>query len=87
MADMSLDMNVVNAELNKAIDLVMRTHASEAFLSRFVLVAETVDNEGERGLWISASEGMRPWDVLGFTAYGHEQAKCEAMGFSDEEEE
>jgi predicted pyridoxine 5'-phosphate oxidase superfamily flavin-nucleotide-binding protein len=86
----SLDLDALQGELNTAIDKVMRKHAAEAFLARYLLVAETVDTEGERGLWLSSTVGMKPWDVLGLTGYAHEQAKADAMGFctgnTDEDE-
>jgi hypothetical protein len=79
MAQMTLDLKALQAELNNAIDTVMRTHASEAFLSRWMLTAETVDNDGERGLWLVCCDAMKPWEVLGMTAYAHEQAKYDAV--------
>lgn len=89
MAVVSLDLERLQDELNIAIDRVMRAHAAEAFLARYMLVAETVDSQGDRNLWLSSTAGMKPWDVLGFTGFAHEQAKSDAMGFTpcDEEDE
>lgn len=40
--------------------------------TKWVLVAEALGSDGERGLWLSASKDAKPWETLGMMAYAVE---------------
>lgn len=40
-----------------------------AFVTRWVIVAEVIDTEGERAVWMDTSDDATPWDTLGLLEY------------------
>jgi hypothetical protein len=40
-----------------------------AMATRFALLIEVVDAEGERGLWAISPDGQKAWDTLGLLQY------------------
>jgi hypothetical protein len=44
--------------------------AEGEMLVKWVVIAETMGPDGERGLWSMASEEMKSWETLGFLEYG-----------------
>jgi len=43
-----------------------------AFVTKFVLIAEVIDTDGERGIWTETHYGAKPWDTLGLLTYSIE---------------
>jgi hypothetical protein len=56
----------LQADLHAALSRVINDHEDGAsYLTRFVVLAEVVEDDGQRVLWTVAAEGMRRWDTLG----------------------
>lgn len=65
----------VERRLGDAVAGALQTNGE--FLTKFVLLAETVDAEGNRGVWTATSDGMTAWDSIGllqFALYREQQA-------------
>lgn len=45
-------------------------HFEGTMLTRFVLMAEVVDANGEESVWTLNSPGMAPWTMMGYLQYG-----------------
>jgi hypothetical protein len=60
--------------LNDAIADVILIH-EQGFVTKWVCLIETVDSEGERGVWSCTSDSMAPWDILGLLQYATEKEK------------
>lgn len=54
-------------ELGSAVAQVLGKHGQMA--TRWVVLVELIDAEGERGLWLEAPDDMRSWDTLGLLDY------------------
>lgn len=60
------DFPRLQSDLHAAIQAAIADHeGAPAYLMRFVVLAEIVDSEGERGLVQVAADGMMRWDTLG----------------------
>lgn len=56
----------LQADLHAAVSKAISDHEQSAsYLTRFVVVAEIVDSNGERALLQVAADGMMRWDTLG----------------------
>lgn len=43
-----------------------------AMMTKFVLVATIINEDGSDGLWTQTSHGLAPWDVLGLIEFAKE---------------
>lgn len=60
------DFSELQADLHAAISKAINDHEEgAAYLTRFVVLAEIVDAEGDRVLVQVAADGMMRWDTLG----------------------
>jgi len=56
------------------------------FVTKWVALVESVDPDGQRGLWTMTSEDVKAWDTVGLLQHGlHlQQAQTLAARFDDE---
>lgn len=52
----------------EALGNVFRALPEPVMVNRFVILAEVLDNDGERRLWQITSDGMKTWETLGILA-------------------
>lgn len=66
----------VYSDLDDVLRDVIRKQET-SMVTRWVVLVETIDEEGERGLWALASSENRAWDTKGMLqqALDYEQAK------------
>lgn len=62
------------------------------FITKFVIIAEVIDSDGERCLWASANEEAQSWDILGLLQWGLSREMAATTlrlvaGATEEEEE
>jgi hypothetical protein len=57
----------VQAAIDRAISGVLADESH--MVNRWLAVVETVDPEGDRGIWTFTSDGMMRWDTLGLLDY------------------
>jgi hypothetical protein len=55
-------------------------------VTRWVVLVETLDKDGDRGLWSLADHDAKPWDTLGMLMFGvqKEQARISRITASDD---
>jgi len=46
-----------------------------ALVTRFVVIAEVIDAEGERAIWTDTSDGSTRWDTYGLLTYALEEER------------
>lgn len=76
----------LQASLHAAVSKAINDHEEDAsYLTRFVVLAEVVDSEGDRALWQVAADGMKRWDTLGLLDHARsvEYASTSAETSSD----
>lgn len=61
--------SILQASADAVADLIAKVDPG-AMATKFVLLAEVIDAEGDRCLWVCAREGQKPWDSLGLLQYG-----------------
>ena len=71
--------------LQKAINDVVATYIQTiepSIVTKFVLLVETMDSDGVRGLWSFTQDGAKAWDTLGMLHFAiqMEQAKTAIEG-------
>lgn len=44
-----------------------------AMVTQFVVIAEVIDTDGERGLWVDTHEGSSKWDTYGLLTWALNQ--------------
>ncbi|MDO0916837.1 hypothetical protein QQM39_40325 [Streptomyces sp. DT2A-34] len=62
-------MSDLNSDLEDALAGVFAEH-ERGLLARAVVVAELLDEEGDRSLSILTTPGVMEWDMLGLCRYG-----------------
>lgn len=73
----------LSERLAAAIEEVFR-RVEGGIVTRWVLVAESVGPEGDRGLWCQRSKDMHPWEFLGMLDFALE---VERASFSLEDDD
>lgn len=77
----------LEAAIDKAINEAVGTH-ERGFVTKWVALIETVDPEGERGLWTFTSEDVKAWDTVGLLQHGlhiqHGQTLMPYLGEADD---
>lgn len=66
---MSLEPGEAQHLTNDALSDLIQQIDPNAMLTRWVVLAEIVDAEGERGLWTLSAPDQRAWDTLGLLDY------------------
>ena len=62
-----------------------------AMVTQFVLVAEVIDTDGHRGIWVDTHDGATRWDTLGLLKWalneetGHQYARIRDEDDEDDE--
>lgn len=58
---------------------------NQKMLTKFVLVVENFDGEGDRSIWVTKGEDTYPWDAMGLLEFVRnlEQAKVTTHHFID----
>jgi hypothetical protein len=64
------DPNAVQRALTEAVEGALSAHGEYA--TKWVLVAESLGADGERGLWLATAKGAKPWDTLGLFGFAVE---------------
>lgn len=55
---------IPRTQLNDAITSAIQS-VEPSMVTKWVVLVETIDTDGDRGLWTVANEGATPWDSLG----------------------
>ena len=63
------DGAAIEADLGQAIADTLAKHEG-GFVTKWVALIETVDPDGERGLWAATSDDVKAWDTMGLLQYG-----------------
>lgn len=58
-------------ELLEALSKILQKFEA-CMVTKYVVLVETVDEQGQRGLWTCESEGMVPWESLGLVEYARQ---------------
>jgi hypothetical protein len=58
----------IERALNDAIAGVFAQH-EQSMVTKWVMLAETMDGAGERGLWPMTSDGVQAWDTVGMLSH------------------
>ena len=72
---------------NKIADAISNILGAEAeMVTRWVVLIETLDKDGDRGLWSLSDHDAKPWDTLGMLMFGvqKEQARISRLDVPDE---
>lgn len=63
--DIELLSNVQHSDLADTFN----EHADGAMITRYVTVAEILNDDGERELYVLATPGLKAWDSIGLLAF------------------
>jgi hypothetical protein len=78
----------IEAALGEAIARVLNQHETSMVIKWTALI-ETMDGDGERGLWTFASDNNRAWDTVGMLQHAlhlqQSQALAEALQPGDDD--
>lgn len=72
----------IETAINAAIEQVIRDHEG-GFTLKWVALVETVDPDGERGVWTMTSADVKAWDTLGLLEYGRQKQNAQIMRNDD----
>ncbi|GAA3834990.1 hypothetical protein GCM10022403_079700 [Streptomyces coacervatus] len=62
-------MSALTVDMEQSLAAVLAEH-ERGMLARAVVIAELLDDEGERSLSVLTTPGMPEWDALGLCRYG-----------------
>lgn len=72
----------IEIAINSAIEQVIRDHEG-GFTLKWVALVETVDPDGERGVWTMTSADVKAWDTLGLLEYGKQKQNAQIIRNDD----
>lgn len=61
-------MSDTQEQITEALNGAFRA-SGELIVTHYVLVAQTIDGDGERGTWAVAPVGQQSWETLGLLEY------------------
>lgn len=64
---MGIDMEGMQT---RVADALSQAVGQEELVTKWVVLVESMSEDGTRGLWAVAQEGMKGYEVLGFLHYG-----------------
>lgn len=77
---------ILEKAVGAAIDEAIGQH-ERGFVTKWVALVESVDPDGERGLWTMTSEDVKAWDTVGLLQHGlhlqHAQTLAAKIGDDD----
>ena len=73
----------VGDKAHTALANMLREH-DDSMLIKCVAIAEVMDAEGEHGLWLVASPGMKAWETKGFLTEALDIELAETIRNEDE---
>ncbi|MEV6942993.1 hypothetical protein AB0N07_13530 [Streptomyces sp. NPDC051172] len=79
-------MSALTVDIEQSLAEVLAEH-ERGMLARAVVVAELLDDEGERSLSVLTTPGMPEWDALGLCPYGALSIDGPAAAFFTEADE
>ncbi|MEU9120057.1 hypothetical protein AB0C96_09375 [Streptomyces sp. NPDC048506] len=79
-------MSALTVDMEQSLAEVLAEH-ERGMLARAVVVAEVLDDEGERSLSVLTTPGMPEWDALGLCRYGALSIEGPAASFFTEDGE
>lgn len=79
------DRDALRTEMQSAISEVLRKHG-EAMVTKFVVIAEAMDNDGTRALWTISPLECKPWEVLGMLEFGKALEYSQPRASNDEDD-
>ncbi|MEV7267075.1 hypothetical protein AB0N38_26285 [Micromonospora aurantiaca] len=69
MADPDEAGPAIERDLADAIATVLAKH-EKSMVTKWVALVESMDADGERGLWTFTSDGVMAWDTVGLLQHG-----------------
>lgn len=68
----------MKAEMLESLSRIVQEF-EPSMVMNFVVLVETVDDNGARGLWTCESEGITPWQTMGMLQYAQAVAKARVV--------
>lgn len=62
------DGEAIEREIGHAISDVLSRHEN-GFVTKWIALVETVDGDGQRGLWTATSDDLKAWDTCGLLTH------------------
>lgn len=81
------DVRAIDGRMHAALSEMFRTHYEGSFLTKFVVLAEVIDPDGNQSMWESHAEGMGAWELLGFLEFAKHNVQSALNRMDDEEED
>lgn len=80
-----MDFDAMNAEIHEALSTIIAKYGSP-ITTKWVVLAESIEENGQRGMWMLTTPGQQRWESLGMLHYaiGKETA-AEVLNFIQEE--
>jgi hypothetical protein len=79
-----VSQDALETAVDDALRKVMQDAAGDAMLTRFTLVAEVADEQGERALRIIGSPDLVPWEAQGLLTWAAAHVDEEFYGYPDD---
>lgn len=73
-------MSPLEEDLNHAIAEVIQRHENGALVTRWVALIETIDHDGQAGLWTTTSDGLKAWDTVGMVGHALDLQRAQTLG-------
>jgi hypothetical protein len=64
--------------LDGIIPEAFRQHEG-SMVTKWVLLAEVIDKDGDRGLWTMAPSGLKPWESVGMLAFAQQTEQAQMV--------
>lgn len=77
---------ILEHAIGHAIDNAVGEHEG-GLVTKWVALVESVNADGERGLWVMTSDGVTAWDSLGLLQYAHHVELAAILHPEDDEPE
>jgi len=67
-------------DLNDAISQVISRHEHNGLVTKWVALIESLDGNGNRGMWTATSDGLTAWDTVGMLEHAQTLHDAQTIG-------
>lgn len=81
------EVRAIDGRMQAALSEMFRVHYEGSFLTKFVVLAEVIDPDGNQSMWESHADGMGAWELMGFLEFAKFNVQSALQRMDDEEDD
>jgi hypothetical protein len=81
------EIEAIDGRIENALATMFAEFYPGTVMLKFVTAIEVISPEGGQSMWLSQSESMGMWDVMGFLAFASENARVKVQQACEDDDD